>query len=194
MAKRIRKRKCKNCHVFFRPDPRNVRHQRYCSKPECRKASKAASQRKWLSKEENRDYFRGPLNVQRVQQWRKTHPGYARRKTAKKPEPLQDVLSEKNERIPTVETSKISSQNCALQDLLNAQPMVLIGLIAHLTGTALQDDIALTARRLQQLGTDIFNGLTHSKGENHDSKASHHSPAYPKDPQPVQLGGSAFSP
>ncbi len=61
------KRKCNNCHMFFLPDPRNAGRQRYCSEPECRKASKAASQRKWLAKPENRDYFRGAPNVQRVQ-------------------------------------------------------------------------------------------------------------------------------
>ena len=44
MTKR-RGRKCLNCRRLFRPDPRNVRHQRYCSEPACRQASKAASQR-----------------------------------------------------------------------------------------------------------------------------------------------------
>ena len=35
MTKR-RRRKCLNCGQLFRPDPRNVRHQRYCSAPACR--------------------------------------------------------------------------------------------------------------------------------------------------------------
>ena len=65
MIKR-RRRKCLNCSALFRPDPRNLRHQRYCSRPECRQASKAASQRRWLAKPANRDYFRGPENVARV--------------------------------------------------------------------------------------------------------------------------------
>jgi hypothetical protein len=34
-----------------------------------------------------------------------------------------------------------------LQELLSAQPAVLIGLIAHLAGTPLQDDIVRTAGR-----------------------------------------------
>jgi hypothetical protein len=29
--KRQKKRKCLNCRAWFQPDPRNVRHQRYCS-------------------------------------------------------------------------------------------------------------------------------------------------------------------
>ena len=51
------RRKCRHCGQLFRPDPRNLRHQRYCSAKECRRASKAASQRRWLAKAENRDYF-----------------------------------------------------------------------------------------------------------------------------------------
>lgn len=84
----IRKRKCQHCKVFFVADYRNVRHHRYCAQPECRKASKANSQRRWQHKPENRDHFRGPDHVSRVQQWRQAHPGYWRRqgsKTSEKP-------------------------------------------------------------------------------------------------------------
>ena len=48
------RRKCRHCGQLFRPDPRNLRHQRYCSAKECRRVSKAASQRRWLAKAENR--------------------------------------------------------------------------------------------------------------------------------------------
>src|SRR4030081_690110 len=69
--------KCKCCLKLFRPDPRNRRHQRYCSATACRAASKAASQARWLSTPENEGYFRGPANVARVQAWRSRHPGAA---------------------------------------------------------------------------------------------------------------------
>ena len=36
------RRKCKCCLKLFRPDPRNRHHQRYCSVPACRAASKSA--------------------------------------------------------------------------------------------------------------------------------------------------------
>ena len=72
------RRKCICCRKLFRPDPRNRHHQRYCSAPVCRAASKAASQARWLAKPENQDYFRGPVNVARVQLWRSRHPGYGR--------------------------------------------------------------------------------------------------------------------
>ena len=67
------RRKCRHCGQLFRPDPRNLRHQRYCSAKECRRASKAASQRRWLAKAENRDYFRGPEQMARVRAWRAAH-------------------------------------------------------------------------------------------------------------------------
>jgi hypothetical protein len=46
---------------LFRPDPRSCHHQRYCSVPACRAASKVASQAHWLAKLENQDYFRGSI-------------------------------------------------------------------------------------------------------------------------------------
>ena len=88
---------CLFCGAKFRADPRNARHQKYCSEPSCRKASKAASRRAWLAKPENQDYFRGPENVARVQSWRAAHPGYwrrpggQRRATPDAPLALQDV-------------------------------------------------------------------------------------------------------
>lgn len=150
--KRAIRRKCRCCQERFVPDPRNRRHQRYCSKPACRGASHAASQRRWLVKPENRDYFRGAENVARVQAWRRTHPGYARRPGKTVRPPLQDVL-----RTQDVDSSS-SSVSLALQEIISAQPLVLIGLIAHLTDSALQDDIAATSRRLLQLGQDILGG------------------------------------
>lgn len=154
MARRIRRRKCRHCGRLFSPDPRNATRQRYCSQPECRSASKASSQKRWLQKPQNQDYFRGPYNVQRVQRWRKKHPGYWRRKPGKSPIALQDPLivqpTENND-------NRGDFVHGALQDPLLLQPAVFIGLISQLTGYALQEDIARATRRLQQLGNDILN-------------------------------------
>ena len=161
------KKKCCNCKRLFLPDPRNATRQTYCSQPECRKASKASSQKRWMQKEENRAYFRGPHNVQRVQQWRKVHPGYWRRDRKNNTHALQDPLTQ--QAIENKDNSaKLASD--ALQDSLIWQPAVLIGLIAQLTGYVLQDDIAMAARRMQQLGIDILN--PHHKGERHGTKTS----------------------
>jgi len=191
MAKRTRKRKCRNCQTFFPPDPRNAWHQHYCKRPECRKASKVASRKRWLDKEENRDHFRGSENVQRVQEWRKNHPGYWRRKITREREPLQDLSIEKREEKQSVDAP---SPAAPLQDLFSPQPAVLIGLIAQMIGSPLQDDIVLTARRLQQLGTDILNSPTLNRGEKHDPKTPHLSGGHPKGAGPVQLGRSPAGP
>jgi hypothetical protein len=74
------RRNCLCCKEFYRPDHRNLRYQRYCSKPACRKESKAQSQRRWLQRPENENYFRGPENSRRVKEWRKRNPGYRRKK------------------------------------------------------------------------------------------------------------------
>jgi len=154
---RKRTRKCQHCRTFFQPDPRNARHQEYCSKSNCKRASKKASQHRWLNQPANQDYFKGPEQVARVRTWRKSHPDYWRRR-AQMPndsgEPLQDVL------FTELIDLKKKSENFvdpALQDLLNAQSLVLLGLLANLTGTTLQDDIATTGKRMLRLGQDILN-------------------------------------
>ena len=194
MGRHIRKRKCKHCKAFFHPDYRNLRHQHYCSQRPCRKASKAASQYRWLHKPENRDHFRGPDHVERVRQWRQDHPGYWRREApqaAQAPHALQEHCSPQG-----IETPQVGQDLAphALQDAFFVQPTVLVGLIAQLTGLTLQEDIALTARRLQQLGRDILHGSPHTQGGSQDAQTSHLWPQAPEGAQAVQLGGSAAGP
>ena len=159
-------RKCLHCHTFFKPHPRSKGRQKYCSKPDCQKASKHASQKKWLKKTQNQDYFRGPENVQRVQQWRSKHPGYSRKRRSGSdtPSSLQDPLmmqsTDNKEENPILKPDP-------LQELLIAQPFVLIGLIAHLTGSTLQDDIVQTSQKLRQLGEDFLNKPNTNKGDHH---------------------------
>ena len=167
MVEKIKKKKCKHCKEFFPLYPRNTTRQLYCSRPQCRKASKAASQKRWLDKPENRDYFRGPDNVARVQSWRKAHPGYWRRKKNQSTDALQDPL---NPQVAVNTTDTADFVPLALQDSWILQPAVLIGLIAQLTGYALQDDIALAALRMQQSGSDIL--YPQLKGESHGRKIS----------------------
>ena len=146
------RRKCRCCCKFFRPDPRNRRHQRYCSARLCRAASKAASQARWIAKPENQDYFRGPQNVARVQLWRSRHPGYWR-KGRSSGTALQEV-SMGQPPDPTAANADVARS--PLQEVLTAQPAVLIGLIAHIVGTPLQDDIVRATSRLLRLGQDIL--------------------------------------
>ena len=180
----IKRKKCCNCNKLFIPDSRNAKRQKYCSKPECRKDSKTASQRRWLAKPENQGYFCGPKNVKRVQLWRRANPGYWRGKHKNTKSALQDPL---NTQLIENNTDSIEFANDALQDFLIAQPPVLLGLITNFTGTALQDDIAMTFQRLQKLGQDIVTNLTHSKGGHYGIQGSHRCPTDQKSPKTLQL-------
>ena len=183
----IKRKKCRNCKDLFIPDARNAKRQKYCYKPQCRKASKAASQKRWLQKPENQDYFCGPQNVKRVQLWREDNPGYWRGKQIDNKDTLQDPLN------PQLIENNINNDEFAadaLQDFLITQPPVLLGLIANFTGNALQDDIAMTFQRLQKLGQDIVTNLTHSKGGHYGIQGSHRNRTHPQSPQTLQLDRS----
>ncbi len=214
MRGQVRKRKCKNCKDYFLPDPRNRARQKFCSKPPCRKASKANSQRRWLQKPENQKTFKCADNVKRVQVWRKSHPGYWRQRKTNKEKALQDALPgetvcERGEEAPLTEDAlqdSLSAQTVegqaveasltkdTLQDILSAQDPVLLGLIAQLTGLALQDDIATATRRLRQLGDDILNHQSPQKGESYDFQTPPMSESNPKTTGGVQLAGSPSGP
>lgn len=150
------RRKCPCCRKLFRPEARNRHHQRYCSKPDCRAASKASSQARWLAKPDNQDYFRGPVNVARNRAWRSRHPRYWREGAAQQDLLLAQPIGS------TEETAKVAQTR--QQDLLLAQPAVLIGLIAHITGAPQQDLISGVIDRLLRLGQDIL--ATSAIGDN----------------------------
>ena len=147
------RRKCLCCKEFYRPDPRNLRHQRYCSKPTCRKESKAHSQRRWQQRPENQNYFRGPENSRRVKEWRKRNPGYWRKSETLGQVPLQEDCQEQVTPNEGVSSEKTSG---ALQEVLLMQPAVVVGLISMMTGNSLQEDIVATARVLIRKGQDIL--------------------------------------
>lgn len=148
------KRKCRHCGKVYRADARNVKRQRHCSRMACQQARKRKSQRRWLNKPENRDYFSGPEHAERVRAWRATHPKYWRRGVEMKTALQDDCPAQPLEN--TAESGNFTTT--ALQDVLASQPLVLIGLIAQFTGGTLQDDIAQAARRLVRLGQDIVRG------------------------------------
>lgn len=117
---RTRRLKCRHCRELFTPNHRNKHKHKHCSRPVCRKASKAASQKKWLAKEENKTYFSGPDNVYRVQQWRSRNPGYWKKRQLER-EPLQDHLTGNNKE-KQKDRCKLAKE--PLQDLLSRYPAV----------------------------------------------------------------------
>ena len=172
MAKRGQ-RKCLNCGDIFDPDSRNVGRQHYCNKPDCRSASKAAAQAAWLAKPQNSDYFCDPSHVTRMQAWRAAHPGYSRVRRKVSPA-LQDTLPLQAidfiEETPHRDEMPERPERAALQDSLPPLEPMLTGLIAHVFGCALQDDIDRTMARLIQLGTDITYRSHHH--EDHQTSAA----------------------
>ena len=164
-------RKCCHCREHFVPSPSNRQSQRYCSKPLCRKASKAAAQAKWINKAENRHYFRGAENVERVRQWRRRHPDYWRKKNAVEPgAALQDlatievvgpevvrVQEDALSRSADLASGPLPSQEeVALQDLASCQVPLLAGVVSLLIGEGLQDHFAHFTRELVDRGRRVL--------------------------------------
>lgn len=145
--------KCLHCNEEYHRDARNGGRQSYCVKPVCQQASKAASQRQWLSRPENRDYFRGAENCERVRLWRLANPGYRRNKRSAPKSVLQEPLIPQSVEDETVVTPLASS---VLQEILFVQPAMFVGLISVMTGSGLQDDIAASARSFLSRGEDIL--------------------------------------
>jgi len=118
---------------------------------------------RWRRRLENRDYFRGKENVERVRAWRRAHPGYAKKRGSA----LQKVLKSQ----PIDEQKDESVLNAeALQTLLITQPYVLIGIISMLVGTPLQTVIAAQVRRLHLRGEQILHPKEATKGARDDRK------------------------
>jgi len=165
---RTRRCKCRCCGQLYDPEPRNRYHQRYCSQPACRRASKAASQQRWRASPKGKDYFRGLANRQRVKAWQRAHPGYWRGRRQKS-RALQDHCLPQ---VLVLPGDKPTLTTRALQDLLHTQGLALTGLVAQLTGSALQDQIASTTRRLVLLGRQIQGPANRRPGDGHDQEAS----------------------
>ena len=143
---------CLHCKELFLPNLRNRWHQKFCTKPECRQASKTASHRRWISKPENQQHYRGAENVEHVRQWRAALPGYWKR--AKKAAiTLQDLVPAQ---APTPQPVLPKTSPAPLQDLFAMQDPLLVGVISHLIDSPLQDHVEQTTLRLLAKGRTIL--------------------------------------
>jgi hypothetical protein len=70
MNKHGRKLKCHCCQQWFLPNPKAAFRQKYCSRPRCKRVSKAASQKKWKDKPGNRKLADPAKEQERVRRWR----------------------------------------------------------------------------------------------------------------------------
>lgn len=188
-----RNRQCRCCKDIFTPDYRNAKKQKYCSKPKCRAASKKAGQKKWSDK--NPNYFKHEIHVDRVRNWRQSNPGRSRRKSSCPV--LQDdcdQIADANQAVTpplATETPVLATESFVLQDFCITQHTVLIGLISHLTGYVLQDEIDAVTRRLEQLGQDVINP---NPGGRYDQEVPNLPRSHPLHSRAVQLGGSPSGP
>lgn len=129
---KARRRRCLCCQKLFGRDPRTRTRQKYCSEAVCRAASKQASQRRWLGKPENHQYFCGPQHVNRVQVWREANPGYWR-ESASREQPLQEMIRAQ------AADQVIKSSTLPLQETSYAQAPDALDSNDALRGAALQD-------------------------------------------------------
>ncbi|HEY0945044.1 MAG TPA: hypothetical protein VGD81_07235 [Opitutaceae bacterium] len=143
-------RRCVHCGRLFPVNPRIGRRHRFCSEPECVRASHLKSQRKWRRSPKGREYFKGPVNAESVRAWRKSHPDYwrgrGRLSGVSIGKPLADALCE-----------------VALQDSIDTHLALLVGLIAEVSNLSLQDAIAIEIRRLMLVGHGILQNSTPSR-------------------------------
>ena len=113
-------RHCAHCGQRFFVNPRIGRRHRFCGAPACVRISRAAAQEKWRAQQVNRDHFKGPEHVLRVQEWRKAHAYYWReRKAAKHVLNQQFVLPKK---------LSAMMRYIALQDSIDTRVALEIGL------------------------------------------------------------------
>ena len=144
--------KCLNCGEMHTQDPRS-KGQRFCHQDLCRRASHARSQRQWLSKPQNRDYFTGPVNTERARQWRKANPGYWRKRKDPQNKAQQDLI---DTYLAYVEDVGCSDTRTLLQDFIKAQTAIMVGFASILTGSAQQDEIATILRSCLTRGGDVY--------------------------------------
>jgi hypothetical protein len=154
MNSKSNRSKCRHCGKIFSPDYRNRHHQQYCPDPDCRRVSKTASQRRWLRQAQNRDYFQGPEQTRRVQQWRKSNPGYWKKKPTVPPKTPADKPHTGDQVQKSCNVPNGSAG--PLQDVCLERNPLFIGLISVIAGSTLQEDIAATIRELQTQGRKIL--------------------------------------
>ncbi len=173
------------------PDVRHFRDQKYCSKPVCRKASKKVSHQRWLMSDKGAEYRDPEENLRRVREWRAANPEYWKRKGAVSSDALKEM---KNAQVVDNKENNDRLVFPALQDMNNSQNVLLVGLIASLTGCTLQETIAESCHKYVLLGLDILDkgsGSNPKGDEKHDSKTHSVLGKNKKNTSAVQLVGSS---
>jgi len=167
-----RVRKCLCCKTKFSPGPHNKHHQRYCGKQECQAASHRASSKRYRRQQrKDPDYQKN--EKERVKIWRRSHPGFWKKKNVEK-------TPEKNEVLRDFVQLENPPEDKVLRDFLLFQGHCLQGLVLQLTGV-LRDDIGSVMNSYYdkskelcpELEKQIYHGgLCHNAKGNHQSGAA----------------------
>ncbi len=180
MAKQDLAAVCRSCGQPFIPNRRNRSRQKFCSKPECRKASKAESQRRWLEK--NPGHFCGHEHAERIQEWRQRHQKRLRAPSPEKSASASATTAAGRRTLPA-KTRKTGSGTPSsrdlfhmLQDLIICNPLI-VGLIEHVFGCVLQDDfeeaISLLLRKAAAARRRILGVSAQRRASSHEVNQHH---------------------
>jgi hypothetical protein len=107
------------------------------------------SQQRWRAKEENVTYWRGEGD--RVRAWRRTHPGYWKRKRRKEQDRDQE---QRNPLLARAQCGKRKART--LREMRLPKDPMMVGLISHLAESTLQDEIAAVCRFFVTKGNEIL--------------------------------------
>ena len=143
------KKPCAYCGREFLVDHRIGDRHRFCARSQCRRISRRISNARWHDKPENRDYHRGPEQVERNRLWRKANPGY--RATQRRNRKLRTKLGRAAP--PELVAALLS---CGLQDLNDRQLALVLGIVRRVLGSGLQDSMAACLRRLMFEGYAVI--------------------------------------
>jgi len=123
-------RPCCVCHNPFIPSKYSGNRQVVCERVECRRKIKRRRQASWVDR--NRDYFKGPENVERVREWRRKNPDWRERK--------KTAVGKSSPEAESCSTAESEMER--LQDsVFTVQRAALMGFMSFATGSVLQDEV-----------------------------------------------------
>ena len=117
----VRKKRCRVCRDWYRPDPRNRGFQKVCGKPDCRRERKRQADRQWRAT----DPGYAASRKSKIRDWAKGYPGYWQHYRAAHPDYVQRNRDQTRERL------KASRLMFAKQDAIKRDP---VGYLEDLRG------------------------------------------------------------
>jgi len=147
-------RRCKGCKQLFFPDPRTWQRQTFCGKAECQEARMRKNRREWLARPDNEHYWRdNQKSKDRVREWRKRNPGYWKRTRRTSEGTLQEEIEPKK---IGRKRGRGAFGRPPLPEERRRDDILIMGIIAEITGSTLPEDIARTYRRIVAKGREIL--------------------------------------